>query len=198
MPLTPPRASFLVIPDLLDPAACRRVRVAMDRGVAEPAEVLGAGVAVDRVARRASSIEVDAETLADVEAAIESARAAIASHFAAPLLAREGPSFLRYGPGGFYRRHRDRAASAAWPDAARRRISVVIFLGTSRAAAADRGDFGGGELALYPEGADGRPADEPDVIIPRQGCLVAFHASTAHEVRPVSAGVRDAIVDWFY
>jgi len=35
-------------------------------------------------------------------------------------------------------------------------------------------------------------------IAPRAGLFVAFPSETAHEVLPVTAGVRDAIVDWFY
>ena len=42
------------------------------------------------------------------------------------------------------------------------------------------------------------PAGEPIEIVPLQGSLIAFRAATAHEVRPVSVGVRDVIVDWFY
>jgi predicted 2-oxoglutarate/Fe(II)-dependent dioxygenase YbiX len=40
----------------------------------------------------------------------------------------------------------------------------------------------------------------PDAVdvVPRAGTLVAFPSDTPHEVLPVTGGVRDAIVDWFY
>jgi len=38
----------------------------------------------------------------------------------------------------------------------------------------------------------------PICIDPRRGALVAFSAETAHQVQPVTRGVRDVIVDWFY
>lgn len=169
----------------------------MDGGVAEPAEVLGSEVVIDQRARRASDIEIDPSTLAVVELKLKGARAAIARYHGLSIAGREGPSFLRYGPGGFYRRHCDQAVEALWPDASRRRISVVVFLNSSRSAP-EQDEFSGGELVMFPEVSPGLPAGEPIEIVPRQGYLVAFLAATPHEVRPVTAGVRDVIVDWFY
>jgi predicted 2-oxoglutarate/Fe(II)-dependent dioxygenase YbiX len=73
-------------------------------------------------------------------------------------------------------------------------VSVVVFLNTSRAAAAD-GEFEGGELRILPEGPDGSVAVE---VVPSTGALVAFPSDSVHEVHVVTAGVRDVIVDWFY
>ena len=169
----------------------------MDQGGAEPAELLGSDIVVDRDVRRASSIEVDPMTLEAVELKLESARAAITAYHGLSIGRREGPSFLRYGPGGFYRRHCDQAVDAAWPEAAGRQISVVVFLNSSRSDPT-REEFSGGELVMFPEVSPDMPEGAPLEIVPRQGCLVAFPSATAHEVRPVSAGVRDVIVDWFY
>ena len=74
---------------------------------------------------------------------------------------------------------------------------MVVFLNSSRSTR-ESDEFSGGELVLFPEALPGLPAGEPIEIVPRQGYLVAFLAATPHEVRPVSAGVRDVIVDWFY
>jgi predicted 2-oxoglutarate/Fe(II)-dependent dioxygenase YbiX len=61
---------------------------------------------------------------------------------------------------------------------------VVVFLTTAGE------ECEGGSLRLYePEAVD---------VVPRAGMLVAFPSDTPHEVLPVTAGVRDAIVDWFY
>jgi predicted 2-oxoglutarate/Fe(II)-dependent dioxygenase YbiX len=169
----------------------------MDRGIAAPAEVLDSEIVVDDAVRRVLDIEVDRSTLALVDLKLDNARAAIEAYHRLPVVEREGPSFLRYAPGGFYRRHRDHAADAAWPEAARRQVSLVIFLNSSRPVP-EANEFSGGELIMFPEAPEHSPAGEPVEIVPQEGSLVAFRADTAHEVRPVSAGVRDVIVDWFY
>ncbi|MSO46419.1 MAG: 2OG-Fe(II) oxygenase [Acidobacteria bacterium] len=182
--------------DFLDAAACRHLRAAMDLGTAEPAEVFGRDITLDLDARRASSIEIDPAAIADVETRLDSARAAIAAFHRLSLATREGPSFLRYQPGGFYRCHRDRAVDSGWPEAALRLISLVLFLNSSRSRPA-AGEFSGGALMIYPEPAD-TVRVAPLEVVPRRGCLVAFHAALLHEVLPVRAGTRDVIVDWYY
>ena len=168
----------------------------MDRGTAEPAEVFDSGAGVDLDARRATSIDVDPTTLGMVEATLDAARDAVAAHFHLSLVSREGPGFLRYEPGGFYRRHRDQAVDPDWPGAARRLISLVVFLNSSRARPA-AGEFSGGELLIVSE-PDAVAGSEAMTITPNQGSLVAFHAARLHEVRPVALGIRDVIVDWYY
>jgi len=169
----------------------------MGRGRAEPAEVFDAGVNVDLAARRAKSIDVDPATLDTVEAMLDAGRRAIGDHYHLSLVGREGPGFLRYEPGGFYRRHRDRAVDAAWPGAARRLVSVIVFLNSSRSQPVP-GEFSGGELVVFPEVLDAPATSEAVTVVPQQGTLVAFHASILHEVRPVCSGTRDVIVDWYY
>ena len=154
----------------------------MDRAAAEPAEILADDIALDTDARRALSVEVDADTLALVERALEAERDPLTAFFSEALAEREGPGFLRYGPGGFYGPHRDRGSVPSWPGAARRTIAVVIFLN-------DR--FSGGVLRLHGD-------DATRDVVPREGTLVAFPAATLHEVVPVVEGTRDTIVDWFY
>jgi len=154
----------------------------MDRAAFEPAEILDQEISLDTEARRALSVEVDADTLAIVEEAIDAEREAIAAFFAETLTDREGAGFLRYGPGGFYRPHRDRGSVASWPDAERRRIAVVIFLNDG---------FSGGVLRLFND-------EGTHDIVPSEGTLAAFSATTLHEVTPVIDGTRDTVVDWFY
>jgi predicted 2-oxoglutarate/Fe(II)-dependent dioxygenase YbiX len=180
----------------LAPATCLEIRNAMNQGVAEPAEVFDTGATLDVSTRRATSIDIDPVTLDVVEAMLDRARPAIGVACQTPVEGREGPAFLRYEPGGFYRRHRDRASDAEWPGAARRLISVVVFLNSSSSEPTP-GEFGGGELLIFPEPPGGVGTTEPMVIVPQQGTLVAFHASMLHEVRPVRRGTRDVIVDWY-
>lgn len=152
----------------------------MDRGTADPAEILGDDVTLDAGVRRASDISVAPEVVDAIEALLDARRDEVAQFFTMPLVDREGAAFLRYGPGGRYRAHRDRGDLPSWPGAARRRVAVVIFLNEG---------FAGGVLKLLDLAVD---------IVPRAGTLVAFDASTLHEVTEVVSGTRDAIVDWFY
>ncbi len=150
----------------------------MDGGAVEPAEVIGDAIERQGDVRSAASIEIDAPTLALVERRLDEARASVGAFFGIAVTGREGAGFLRYGPGGFYRPHFDRADVAAWPGAARRHITAVVFLNS--------GDFAGGLL---------RVGDQP--IVPEAGMLVAFPADIVHEVTPVRDGVRDTVVDWY-
>ena len=173
-------ASVYLAPRFLDAAACRHLRDVMDRGPLEAAEILEEGIGPDEQVRRAANVGVDAATIADMDARLDAARPAIAGFFGVPLGEREGTNFLRYGTGGFYLPHVDRAESESWEGAARRQISVVVFLND---------DFTGGALHVI---------DARQVVQPAAGLLVAFDAGLLHEVEPVGEGIRYAIVDWFY
>lgn len=177
-------------PAFLDPFTCRRIRRAMDRGTVEPAEVLDGEIQPQEGVRRASHIEVPSDLLADVERLLDTQRDVIGRFFGLALSEREGPSFLRYPEGGFYRPHRDRGASPAWPGAARRQVAVVVFLNSSRDVSR-HGGFAGGALQLY---LDAEPMD----VHPAEGLLAAFPADVLHQVSPVREGSRDTIVDWYY
>jgi predicted 2-oxoglutarate/Fe(II)-dependent dioxygenase YbiX len=179
----------LIEPAFLDRQACRSIRDAMDRGADEAAEVIGDRIARRETVRQARNIDVDEQTIELVETRIEGVRAAIECAMGQPLGEREGTGFLRYPPGGLYRPHRDRGTVAGWPAAARRQATVVLFL---NGGAGPEPDFAGGDLHLYPD--NGHPLR----ITPETGLLVAFPAHWLHEVRPVTRGVRDAAVDWFY
>lgn len=156
----------------------------MDEGDSEPAEVLAevAAPSKRRTIRRARSVEVEESVLALVEVALEQSREPLAAFFDLELVSREGPGFLCYSQRGFYRPHRDRARSNAWPDAAHRLLTIILFIND---------DFKGGELRLLPDEADSV------VVHPAAGTLVAFDAATLHEVLPVIEGRRYTVVDWW-
>jgi len=182
-----------IYPGALDTPACGAIRTAMDRGSSDPAEILEDTIEHQDHVRRTLSIDVDRRTVRAVERAFEASRTLLAQRFEMSLGPREGPGFLRYLPGGFYKPHRDRGDLPSWPGAARRQLAVVLFLNTSRDAGDPEG-FGGGVLRLYPDVRD----DEPVTIVPRAGTLVAFPATVLHEVTRVEDAIRDAVVDWFY
>jgi predicted 2-oxoglutarate/Fe(II)-dependent dioxygenase YbiX len=107
------------------PAFCASVRAAMDRGAADPAEILEDAIEHQDHVRKTLSIDVNPANVALVEEAIEARRADLAARFSLNLGPREGAGFLRYLPGGFYRPHRDRGDLPSWPGAARRQLAVV-------------------------------------------------------------------------
>jgi SM-20-related protein len=179
----------LIVPAAWDAASCAAIRAAMDRGIATAAEIYDGGFVVDAATRRAFDVEVDAHTLDAVELRLAALRARISTYFDVTLTGAEGAGFLRYEAGGFYRRHVDWIGEDREPF--RRRVSIVLFLSGS-GATAPSGECSGGALRLYGRGA--KPID----VDPAIGTLVAFPADTPHEVLPVTAGVRDVVVDWFY
>ena len=184
------RRGVFASPAFLDVLTCQRIQRAMDTGVAEPAAVLDDGIRTRDDVRRASSIEVDAESLEAVESRLDAIRGTVAGFFDLPLGEREGASFLRYREGGFYRPHRDRGAGPEWPGAARRQVAVVVFLNGSRTGE-DGGHFTGGALQLYVD-------PHAIQVHPSRGLLVAFPADVLHQVMRVDQGTRDTIVDWYY
>lgn len=187
------RLGVFVAPSLWDEEGCARLRAAMGLGRLSPAEIYVNGYVVDPDMRRAFDVEIDPSTVAEVERAIDGIRGDVARFFGIELRATEGPSFLRYLPGGFYRAHHDciEDRGEQWP----RRVSVVLFLTTAGCGSAVSCE--GGSLRLYGPintACDPAPLD----ILPVGGTLVAFPSTVLHEVLPVTAGVRDTVVDWFY
>lgn len=174
----------------MDDATCRRVQAAMDVGVREPSEVIEDEMALVEDVRRASHIEVPPAIFELIDAHLDAQREAIAAFFDHPLDGREGVNLLRYEEGGFYKPHVDRAELPAWPPAAHRAFTAILFLESAREAEPS-GRFSGGVLRLLPDDA------EPIDIVPRRGVLVAFPAEIVHEVLPVTEGHRDTVVDWF-
>jgi predicted 2-oxoglutarate/Fe(II)-dependent dioxygenase YbiX len=184
----------MIRPAFWSDGQCARVRAAIDRGRAECAEIYDDGYVVDEQVRKTYDVDVEPAIVGEVEHALAGVRADVSRFFGTVLTGTEGPGFLRYPPGGFYRAHRDRLENPG--DEFPRRISVVLFLSSAAAGPGD-GRCEGGALRLY-GGAD--PGDDaiPLDIAPVAGTLVAFPSEVLHEVLPVTAGVRDAIVDWFY
>ena len=162
----------------------------MDRGAAEPAEILDTGVSAQPRIRNASLVEPLADVIDLIEDRLEACRNLVAASLSLSLGDREGAGFVRYPSGGFYKPHRDRGDDVQWPAASRRAAALVIFLNSSREISRAAGEFDGGNLRLL--------EPQMEVLIPEAGLLVAFPAGVLHEVTDVHGGSRDTIVDWFY
>lgn len=84
---------------------------------------------VDRTGRSASECQVSEVTVDSIAARICRLAPEFAGHFDQALAEYETPHFVIYGPGDFYRSHRDIYPDVVVPKPlARRRVSVVIFL----------------------------------------------------------------------
>jgi predicted 2-oxoglutarate/Fe(II)-dependent dioxygenase YbiX len=182
--------------DFLDAAACADLRRAIAAGRSTPAEIYDEGYRVDPAVRRTFDVDVTASVVSRVEQLFAAARDGIGDAFGVTLRGAEGPGFLRYPAGGFYRAHQDALGDAdgRFP----RLLSVVLFLTGSTdvmtpVALADA--CIGGALRLHDSSGF---ASEPVDVAPARGMLVVFPSHLVHEVLPVTAGVRDVIVDWFY
>ena len=187
-------AAVYVRPRLVDRGLCARIRAAMDSGVSEAAEVYVDGYVVDDHARRTLDVSVDDQVVDLVERLLEAVRPDASVFFRETLRASEGPGFLRYAVGGFYRAHHD--VGGGPEDAFPRRVSVVLFL-TDAGPGSGAGRCQGGALRLHNVRGPGRE-DDPIDIAPEMGTLVAFPSDVLHEVLPVTGGVRDVVVDWFF
>lgn len=175
---------------LLSPGECLAIQRGMDAGMAELAEILGAGIHPEISVRAATVIDPAPNVVREVEAKLEGCREGVSGALGVRVAEREGAGFLRYPAGGFYRAHRDRGDDPEWDGAARRAVALVLFLNTSRAVS-PAGEFDGGVLRLFLRGGD---VD----VTPEAGLLVAFPADVLHEVTEVRGGTRDTVVDWFY
>jgi len=180
--------------EFLSREQCRSIRLAMGIGEQSPAEIYDGQFVVDERMRRSIDVGIDETTVISMEAALARIRPELSRFFGVPLSSNEGAGFLRYHTGGFYRPHRDCIEAPESPYA--RRVSVIVFLTDARSTAhgeLEDGECAGGALRVCSD--DG--AESVDVY-PRAGTLVAFKAQTVHEVRCVTAGVRDVVVDWCY
>lgn len=105
----------------------------------------------------------------------------------------DGPYFLSYGPGSFFRSHRDVGRDDDPSSMRMRRWSLVLYL-NGREPKGTLPAFDGGALTLYDSTLG--TADRRLVVIPRPGLLTLFRSTLLHEVMSVREGTRYAAVGW--
>src|SRR5437763_68476 len=100
---------FLVIRDLLGPAACYALRAELQEAGGQPAALLGAAgpPPVRPQVRRATRLTVEAATCARVTQLLVEQKPSLERHFALALGQCEEPQFLRYLAGDFFVPHQD-------------------------------------------------------------------------------------------
>jgi predicted 2-oxoglutarate/Fe(II)-dependent dioxygenase YbiX len=190
----PPRtfAGFgvFVREDFLGPAMRRELSAWMATASGEAAPVHSEGrIAVETAERDVEEVDVPPALGAEINQRVAVLLPELAVHFGVPLAGAEPAGFLRYGPGRFYRPHRDASPSDG---TARRAVSVVVFVNGAGAA----GEFAGGSLRLYGLLGDGPLGAIGLDLEPEAGVLIAFPSSWLHEVTPVRRGCRYSIVTW--
>ncbi len=190
---------LFTVPDFLTPAECAQWRelAAASGGVEARVYRDGAGH-LDEEQRKTLSITVKHPLQLETERRIEALRGDIERRFGVELNELDKVSCLVYRPGDFFRIHADVTQRVnprgKFANILRRCVTIIVFLNDPGDVAAP---YQGGDLRLYglmqtPGGANfGFPADA------ERGLLLAFRATTPHEVSPVTQGIRYTLVTWF-
>lgn len=196
---SPAGSGLFLVRDFLDPRECAAVSAEARAAAGHPAPVYieGAEGVVHEDVRKTTSLEVPAETVADVGRRLRELRGEIGGYFKLNLNDCEPPQFLRYGVGDFFVRHQDGDTDQLEFDHLRvRKVSVVLFLnGGGGEPPAET--FGGGSLRIYRSKEETQAGALVFDVAGEAGLLVAFRSDTVHEVAPVTRGERFTVVSWF-
>ena len=193
------RSGFFCRHDFLDVSARAALMKQVQSTAPARAGVFAGGLTpvVDVTVRNTWQLPLGDGPALAVAARIGALRPELSEHFRVPLVGHEGPTFLKYQPGGFYEPHADRSDNDELEIApVRRRVSVVIFLNAMRTPPGDA-EYAGGALTFYGIVDDPAWRTFGFALQPDPGLLVAFPSRVVHEVTPVMAGERYTIVDWF-
>jgi predicted 2-oxoglutarate/Fe(II)-dependent dioxygenase YbiX len=178
---------MLMVYNYLEPAFCRALVAECDAhtGTRQSVTDINDTSRVITNDERTSDL-VDTRALStDVTGLIRNAyEHVIAPHFGQEMEWFELPQILRYKPGGEYKPHADSenwvVEDKQWRRDINRDLSVLLYIND---------DYSGGEIVFPNFGVGLKPA---------AGMLVAFPSDHryVHTARPVTAGIRYAIVSW--
>ncbi len=201
---------LFTIERFLDAALCSQIRAQMSAAQCEAATIVNGSVdegpgdmgaltrpgdLLDTSVRTASSIRLEGPLADQIKERLLTVMPALEKHFSVSLTRCQGPEFLKYDAGAFYKMHRD-GNPRGRANVAARSVSAVIFL--NRCAKEPTPDcYGGGSLTFYGllKGAQWENCAFPLEAEP--GSLVAFGSHVLHEVQPVTFGQRFTIASWF-
>ena len=149
---------------------------------------------VDKTFCKSHTLAIEPESLSRLQTLLVSLKSQLEQHFKQSLSSLEGPSFLRYKKGDFFKWHVDNQN----PSSQDRTVTVVLFLNSS-VSTKEPGHYGGGNLEFYVPNSQGEKIDKDYclVVIPEAGSFVAFRSNTYHQVQPVTWGKRYTITSWF-
>jgi SM-20-related protein len=194
------RLGLFVQPHFLDSAFCHQVvselHSAPKTNSAVVRERVAVGTApgavstlVDRRSRKTQQVCASAAIVQQIQQQLQGIQPAIGEHFGLTLTGLEQPLFYAYETGSFFGAHRDSNQAAGVPQFIQdRRVSTIIFLNSAEC-------YTGGALTFY--GLIDNWQDYGFPLIGETGMLVAFRSDILHEVKPVTAGARYTIANWF-
>ena len=191
-----------IIPDFLAEDRCQEL---IDIIAAAPkrrgAVFVGGGI--DEINERRRSVDdakVPKDTTRWLLDSLLNLHPALEQHFGIPLQwGGEGPDYLLYRTGDFFKPHADNEEYPPAPNSiiTRRRVAVVLFL--NRHSKEYRENcFGGGLLNFYGLLDGPKWKNCAFGLEPEPGLLVAFPAGLVHEVTPITFGERYSILTGFH
>jgi len=196
------RLGLFVIKNFFDAQSCERFYLEARLASKHQATVVNkSGKRVAEDFRKTKQAEVSATTVAVVRERLLAVQPRLESHFDVTLSGCQGPEFLVYKVGDFFRAHRDSTDDPDYPDdvqyVQKRQVSVIVFL-NNEAEEPELASYGGGSLILYGIIDDPREKTRGFPLVGEAGLLIACHSDLFHEVTPVTDGERYTIVCWFF
>lgn len=155
---------------------------------------------LDDQARKTLAVSVDEAVRSTLEDRIRELRPDMERYFGVPVDGLERLHCLMYRPGDFFRLHSDTSEFSDGDESGfakgirGRFLTVLVFLNDP---GHDTEPYEGGALTLYGLMSGGASKNFGFPVEVEAGLLIAFRATTMHEVSPVTAGRRYTLVTWF-
>jgi predicted 2-oxoglutarate/Fe(II)-dependent dioxygenase YbiX len=187
-------SNVVLLDAFLRPGNCLEIVNAIEASPAREGKVVRAGVeTLEPAMRVCNEHDVDAnlrERIAEtIGGALEAANLPVPGDAIV-----DGPLFVSYEPGGFFRSHRDTASHADDPGIMRSRLwSFVLYL-NGRDEIDGLPSYDGGALVIYDPSLRG--PHQRRVVVPEAGLLIFFRSELLHQVMPVREGTRYAAIGW--
>jgi len=184
--------------NFLDDELCEKIRSEMSSSGGNPAQFIRKDKnLLDEKVRRTMEKQVSKDTKVLISDKLSGVKDELEAYFDMTLLHSQGPKFLYYEEGDFFQRHYDKGVIPENPEPIKaRKVSTVIFL-NSEIDEPENNTYVGGSLIIYGIMKDPRFESHGFSLIGTAGMLLAFRSDLLHEVKPVKAGVRYTVVDWF-
>jgi len=180
---------LFIIPEFLSEPECRELIAIMAASPKRPGVTIAGGgkSRLDETRRSVGDAKVPDQATAGLRQSLLDLHPALETHFHVPLeLGVEGPDYLVYQTGDFFKPHVDNYENPPAPNSRilRRRVAVVVFL-NRHSREQEENCFGGGLLNFYGLLDGPQWKDCPLGLEAEPGLLVAFPAGMTHEVTPV-------------
>jgi SM-20-related protein len=190
---------LFAVEHFLSSGECSEVRSAIQASTQASATVRDehGDFVVDRRARRVQWVDVPKALTALVERRLADVRPSVARHYGVSLKDCQTPQFLAYGPGDFYKAHRDNTTDRDAATVSQERlISAVVFLNSSSPEPGDD-TYGGGALTFYGLLDEPRTQSLGLPLDAEEGLLITFRSEIVHAVSSVTHGQRFTAVSWY-